>query len=193
MFDLSDDREKRRRVIAGYAEVDIRLGVILAAVDFEWTCRRTILALSKTPTVTLREKFTSDYASFSGLSKGWNAELASLSSIEDVFRPTRISWSQIADAMDVRNAIVHGSGDQIDRREGRYAVYILETACDALSDFALSHKKDLFRRISRPRKKEIIELETAEQKKRNDRIERIGAIAKKLGERHWVNQSQPWK
>ena len=57
MFDLSDKRGKRRRVILGEAQIDAQRGVVLAAMDFEWTCRRAILALSKTPTVELYEKY----------------------------------------------------------------------------------------------------------------------------------------
>jgi len=193
MFDLSDNREKRRCVIAGYAEVDIQLGVILAAVDFEWTCRRAILALSKTPTVILREKFASDYAAFCGLCEGWKCELSDHPSLDDIFRTARVSWSQISDAMDVRNAIVHGSGDQVNRRNGRFAIYILETACDVLSEYVIKNKKNILDRISRPRKKGIIAIETKVRKKSKLRDERIVAIVRKLGEKHWINQSMPWK
>ena len=79
MFTLCNKRDKRRKTIAGYAEIDIQLGVLLAAVDFEWTCRRAILALSKNPTVTIRQKFSTDYRSFGGLKIGWEKQIKTLS------------------------------------------------------------------------------------------------------------------
>jgi hypothetical protein len=192
MFTLFDKRDKRRKTIAGYAEIDIQLGVLLAAVDFEWTCRRAILALSKNPTVTIRQKFSTDYRSFGGLKIGWENEVDDKKSLDSVFSGTAISWSQIDDAMEIRNEIVHGSGDKTSLKEGRYAVYVLETACDILVEYVKVADKDLFKRISRSRSRKMIE-EVQDENVRIELRKRMRNSASRLGENHWVNRVNPWK
>ena len=191
MFTLFDKRDKRRKTIAGYAEIDIQLGVLLAAVDFEWTCRRAILALSKNPTVTIRQKFSTEYRCFGGLQKGWENEVNDKDSLDSIFVKTAISWDQIADAMKIRNEIVHGSGDRTSLKEGRYAVYVLETACDILVEYVKDAGKDLFGRISRPRAKKKDELRNEDKRKELSKKMRNSAL--RLGENHWVNRANPWK
>lgn len=193
MFNLSDGRNDRRRIIAGYADVDIQLGVLLAAVDFEWTCRRAILALSKNPTVTIRRKFNNDYASFEGISDGWSVEVDTSNGLASHFEGRKVSWSQIREAMKIRNAIVHGSGDSIQIREGRFAVYVLETACDILNDYVRRSGYDLFKPINRRRTKKAIEEEKVQDKEREALRTSILNSANKLGENHWVNRGAPWK
>jgi hypothetical protein len=50
MFIVNDSLEIRHGKIQRYAEEDATVGLILAAVDLEWTIRRAILALSKNST-----------------------------------------------------------------------------------------------------------------------------------------------
>lgn len=192
MFTLFDKRDKRRKTIAGYAEIDIQLGVLLAAVDFEWTCRRAILALSKNPTVTIRQKFSTDYRSFGGLKIGWEKEVDDKNSLDSIFVKTAISWDQIDDAMKIRNEIVHGSGDRTSLKEGRYAVYVLETACDILVEYVKNAGRDLFGRISRPRFKKIDD-KLRDEDARKELSKKMRNSALKLGENHWVNRVNPWK
>lgn len=77
MFDLSDKRGKRRRIIFGEAQIDAQKGVVMAAIDFEWTCRRAVLALSKNPAVNIYDKFLKELAEVTDGSKRLMAWLTS--------------------------------------------------------------------------------------------------------------------
>lgn len=159
MFDLSDKRNKRRKTILGCAHFDPGLGVVLAALDFEWTCRKAIVALSGTPTVTLYERFFNRYISLKKLTEAWNVEvmpnLAHKCSLNDVVCTNGITLNQVLDAMKCRNVVVHGTESRVFAQECRWAVCMLEDACDNVAAFveAQGGGKTIFKRISRSRPK----------------------------------------
>ena len=189
MFNLTDKRGKRRRVIFGQAQLDAKYGVILAAMDFEWTCRRAILALSKKPTVVIYENFTGEYSSFSGLAKAWQAEV--LPVVEGACTLQELmdkngSWNSVCDAMLCRNVIVHGTKSRVNEKECRWAVCVLEDACDVISAFVEEHGKSIFERIGRARARK----EMAEESKRGKILrlwhDRVGKKIAKYDEHHWI-------
>ena len=189
MFDLKDRRGKRRRVIFGHAQLDAKYGVVLAAMDFEWTCRRAILALSKKPTVVIYEKFTDDYSAFRGLAKAWQAEVLPVvegaCTLQDLVNK-KGSWNSVYDAMQCRNVIVHGTKSRVNEKECRWAVCVLEDACDVISLFVEEHGKSIFERIGRARSRN----EMAEESKggKNLRLwhERVGKEIAKYDAHHWI-------
>jgi len=195
MFKVTDSRNKRRKAVIGHAEMDVALGVLLAAVDFEWTCRRVILKFSKHDAGFLKEKFTKDYAAFGGLTKGWANEvqpyIRGKEKLSEVFdrwavscgkfkRP--VAWSLVGDAMAYRNLIVHGSECNINRHEGRCAVFVLESACDILARFALENGKNLFSRIRR----------NGARTEQNHQVQ-IKKLVTTLGKNHWVQNAPSWQ
>ena len=190
MFDLNDTRVKRRKVIFGEAQIDARHGVVLAAMDFEWTCRRAILALSKKPTVVLYEKFIGDYPAFKGLAKAWDSEVVPT---VNGARPLpallgdKVSWQCVDDAMQCRNAVVHGTENRVADKECRWAVCILEDACDVVAQFAEENNGKIFEPINRRRSKKAIEEETKGGKRLKDWHNRVEAQIAKYDERHWIN------
>jgi len=159
MFDLSDKRNKRRRTIMGYAHFDPGMGVVLAAMDFEWTCRKAIVALSGTPTVTLYERFFNRYISLRRLEEAWNIEvlptLERKCSLNDVVCTSGITLEQVLDAMKCRNVVVHGTESRVFAQECRWAVHVLEDACDNVAAFVEKQGggRTIFKRISRSRQK----------------------------------------
>lgn len=159
MFDLSDKRNKRRKTILGYAHFDPGLGVVLAAMDFEWTCRKAIVALSGTPTVTLYERFFNRYTSLKKLAEAWDVEvmpnLEHKCSLNDAVCTNGITRKQVLDAMKCRNVVVHGTESRVFAQECRWAVCVLEDACDNVAAFveAQGGGKTIFKRISRSRPK----------------------------------------
>ena len=160
MFDLNDTRIKRKKVIFGEAQIDAQHGVLLAAVDFEWTCRRAILALSKKPTVELYEKYIGDYSAFQGLARAWDSEVVSV--VEGApslpaLLGDKVSWQCVKDAMQCRNAVVHGTENRVSDMECRWAVCILEDECDVVAQFAEGHNGKIFKPINRRRSKKAIE------------------------------------
>lgn len=196
MFDLSDKRSKRRKTILGYAQMDAQHGVLLAAMDFEWTCRRAILALSKTPTVIIYDKFINGYEAFDGLLKAWKEEvLTSLdgaANLPDLLNK-KIAWSWVSDAMMCRNIIVHGTETRVSDKECRWAVFVLEKACDVIASYVTECGKDLFVRISRPRsKKELADVSDGGKKMIAWRA-RVGQLVAKFGEGHWIKTGEVFK
>lgn len=189
MFDLADKRIKRRRIILGEAQIDAQHGVVLAAMDFEWTCRRAILALSKKPTVELYERYIGDYSAFKGLANAWNAEV--LPTVDGApplpaLLGDKVSWQCVQDAMQCRNAVVHGTENRVADKECRWAVCILEDACDVVAQFAEEHNGKIFKPINRRRSKKAIEEETKGGKRLKDWRNRVKAQMAKYDEHHWI-------
>lgn len=190
MFDLSDKRPKRRKTIMGYAQMDAQHGVLLAAMDFEWTCRRAILALSETPTVILYDKFREkEYSAFGGLVEAWECEVRSAvngaGSLPDVVN-RKLPWCWVDDAMFCRNAIVHGTQSQVTGKECRWAVCVLEDACDVIAEYVEGCGKDIFKRISRPRTMSERNEVTNGGQKLVEWRSRVSSLINKLGKTHWV-------
>lgn len=174
----------------GYAQMDAKHGVILAAMDFEWTCRRAILALSKNPTVVLHEKFIEDYSAFRGLPKAWREEvmpnLKCPITLQDLVG-RRIHWNLVRAAMQCRNVIVHGTESRVSDQECRWAVCVLEDACDAVAPFVEEQdSKGIFELISRRRPKKEMERETSAGKKLKLWRDLVGGQIAKYDDCHWI-------
>lgn len=189
MFDLRDNRHKRRKTIMGYAQIDARHGVILSAMDFEWTCRRATLALSKTATVVLYEKFIKEYSAFGGLEKAWREEVLPFTkdaiALHDLVSK-KVQWKFVHDAMQCRNAIVHGTESRVNDDECRWSVCVLEDACDAVEEYVRAQKKDIFKKIGRRRSSQAIAeglRSDSDLKKWHDRV---GKEIAKYGGDHWI-------
>lgn len=194
MFDLNDKRAKRRRIIFGYAQMDAQHGVLLAAMDFEWTCRRAILALSKNPTVVIYEKFIGDYSAFTGLTKAWQEEvmpnIEGAITLQDLVS-RKIQWNLVRAAMQCRNMIIHGTESRVADQECRWAVCVLEDACDVVAYFAKKQdSKGIFKMISRRRTKKEIAGETADGKKLKSWRDLVDKEIAKYSEDHWIKTGQ---
>lgn len=196
MFDLSDKRNKRRKTIIGYAHFDPGLGVVLAAMDFEWTCRKAIVALSGTPTVTLYERFFNRYTSLRRLTDAWNIEvrphLKSKCSLNDIVCQNGITREQVKDAMKCRNVVVHGTESRTFAQECRWAVCVLEDACDNVAAFveAQGGGKTIFKRISRSRPKALRGQLSDEGKQLQDWHGRIQKQIVRYDVHHWIRAGE---
>lgn len=194
MFDLSDKRNKRRKTIMGNAHFDPGLGVILAAMDFEWTCRRAIVALSETPTATLYERFFNHYTSMKKLIKAWQDEvmphLQHKCSLNDVVCRNGISTEQVKDAMQCRNVIVHGTESRTFAKECRWAVCVLENACDNVAAFVEAQGKTIFTRIARSRPKASRGQLSDDGQKLQDWHGRIQKQIARYDESHWIQSGE---
>lgn len=196
MFDLSDKRTKRRKTILGHAHFDPGLGVVLAAMDFEWTCRRAIVALSETPTTILYERFFSRYTSLRKLGKAWDDEvlphLKHKKSLVNVVCQKEITLQQVKDAMQCRNVVVHGTESRAFAQECRWAACLLEDACDNVASFveAQGGGKTIFKRISRARPKTLRGQLAEDGKKLQEWHGRIQQQIDKLEECDWIRTGE---
>jgi len=189
MFDLADKRIKRRRIILGEAQIDAQHGVVLAAMDFEWTCRRAILALSKNPTVVIYEKYIEDYSAFKGIAKAWNSEVVPVVKgarpLPDLLGD-KVPWKCVNDAMRCRNMVVHGTENRVTDKECRWSVCILEDACDVVAQFAEEHNGKIFEPINRRRSKKAIGEVSNGGRKLKEWHACIAERIAKYDENHWI-------
>lgn len=189
MFDLKDKRGKRRRIILGEAQIDAQYGVVLAAMDFEWTCRRAVLALSHKPTVVIYEKFIENFSSLKGLEAAWDSEVVPVvkgaCSLPDLL-VNKVQWECVKDAMQCRNAVVHGTESRVSVKECRWAVCVLEDACDVIAAFVEGQGGSIFKLINRRRSRREIEEVSKGGRRLEEWHTRIAERIAKYDENHWI-------
>lgn len=160
MFKVSDGRENRRRIVNRIAIQDAFLGVLTAAADFEWTCRRAILAMGVDPTAEIKFEMFDRQEYGLKLRKGWENKVKNKSKgickFEDIFDvwakqnlEKYVKWADIEYAMMWRNRLIHGVDGGIGTAEGLQCVNILECANDVLEGYLVSNKKSVYEPIRR--------------------------------------------
>ncbi|MDO5317697.1 MAG: hypothetical protein Q4G65_03635 [bacterium] len=165
MFLVSDGRDKRKQTIARHAIDDLAVGVILAAIDFEWTCRRCILALGYEPTMRMKEEFVDQKWFGRELKVAWQEKVQrgnhkSICSLSEVFDKWAkencgcyVVWQDVMHAFDIRNKIVHGATGTVSVQDGRTCINVFEVACDVLCEYVITaggfDSRSIFKRIVR--------------------------------------------
>ena len=164
MFLVSDgNRTNRRKLIEQVAGEDRVIKVLLAAIDFEWTLRRTVMALGYSPTKQLAEKMSKrEFRHFDGIKKLWKDEVVghlgkgtpTLAQVIDTTAkmPTDARGNASAclqKAREFRNNIVHGNQGSCGKEYGELQADVFFAVSDALAAFAMKHKKDIFKAIRR--------------------------------------------
>ena len=160
MFRVKDGRDKRKCMIARYAVLEPYIGVLVAAADFEWTCRRSILALSKDPTAEIKEELFQKQRWGLKLAKAWEQKICQTKcskikfhEIFDVWAKENMSsyvlWADIEYAMMWRNRLIHGVENDIGESEGYDCVNILECANDILDAFVKEKGGDIYSMLRR--------------------------------------------
>lgn len=181
MFRVKDGRDKRKKNVARLAVNEPFVGVLAAAADFEWTCRRAILAMGKGPTKGIKFELFEQQAFGLKLNKGWERQVKQKSKgivrFEDVFSvwakkncSAFVIWADIEYAMMWRNKLIHGIENDIGEADGRKCVNILECACDILVRYLSSLGVDIYSYIGR-RGKLSAEAETVRKKRERWEIE----------------------
>lgn len=160
MFRVHDGRKKRKSMVAKYAAKDPFVGVLIAAADFEWTCRRAILAMGQGSTMGIRYELFDQQAFGIKLSKGWERQVKQkskgVSKFEDIFSVwakenclSYVIWPDIEFAMMWRNKLIHGIANDISDVEGARCVNILECACDILVQYVADFGVDIYKYVGR--------------------------------------------
>jgi hypothetical protein len=116
LWSVAFGHKKRERVIRTLLATDPTTGLMGAAVHFEWTLRRTILILGKSPTKSLREeldktfKLQSQQKSARTLSGLWRREVVVAEKHVALGKVvTKLSAIQNT-AAKARGAAIHGNG-----------------------------------------------------------------------------------
>lgn len=164
MFLVSDgDRKNRKAIIKDTAGDDGVIYVLLAAIDFEWTLRRTILALGCMPTKALAVVMNEpEYRHLDGQRKLWKKEVAghygkttpSLKAVinggeQKLIGGATTLYSSLKKAKDLRNKLVHGLQGSCGKDYAILNAEVFFAASDALVAFAQSHGRNIYKPIRR--------------------------------------------
>lgn len=94
MFRVYDGRKKRKSMVAKYAARDPFVGVLIAAADFEWTCRRAIQAMGKGSTVGIRQELFKHREFGLELNRGWEQQVRQKSKGVTKFYDSFTVWAK---------------------------------------------------------------------------------------------------
>ena len=168
MFLVSDgSRAERLKIIEKCSDNDMALRILLAAIDFEWTFRRVVLALGYAPTSQIRADFKQLKAyTYAGMKKIWKQQVVACDksriSLVEFFNVCerfvdgeKSNWELLQKSHRVRNGIVHGSCGSVAEERGREFSDVFLKASDALVGLAETNGKNIYGRIVRriPRKR----------------------------------------
>jgi hypothetical protein len=150
MFLVQDTHTEREEKLKMIISEDPSLGALLAVVYFEWTVRRAIIALGKSPNVEIRENLHRSRGGLDGYKKVWKHELSS--KLGKRLPEVVTGWENLRRAFKLRNNLVHGvtscSSDYAKER----AVWALDAAIE-VRRFCLVHNVNLDCRLPVRRKK----------------------------------------
>ena len=154
MFLVDDTRKERSEKIRSLIDSDLSLAALSAVLDFEWTLRRCILALGKSPTMTIRMEIL-DKATFKDYTRIWNEEVYPSVKIKlkDLLPDFKINDKHI---FTLRNRIFQGELEAYGFVKFHYTkldVEMILSASEKLTKFAEEKNKPIYdRRIIRNKK-----------------------------------------
>jgi hypothetical protein len=151
MFLVNDTQSVRHARIRQFAGREITIGALLAAIDFEWTIRRVILACGVSPTRHIRQVVLDKCHGLDAYKSAWTGEVFPRHGVR---LPSLLDGWQFLknEAMPLRHKLTHGvqgttgSSYAIPRREA------LLDAAVALAEFSKSKGADVYARLPIRRK-----------------------------------------
>jgi hypothetical protein len=158
MFFVSDSQIQRHdRIRAFLTDESATIAVILAAIDFEWSVRRAILALGSSPTKHIREvTFAGFHGGYANYADAWKQEVTVW--LKQSLAQAIPHWSRLINKKDgavrLRGQIVHGAQVSVSADFARPRVDDWLAASTTLEALANQHNTSLYKRIVRivPRK-----------------------------------------
>lgn len=146
MFLVADSLDERQRSIRSFLTTEPVIAVLLAAADFEWTTRRAILALGKSPTKVINDRFRKEKrGGLKALQEYWKDEVKPrLGSELATIVP---DWEFFATkAYDLRHKLVHGAQGTTGKEYAGRAVEAMLEASKAVADYAAKHGEPVYGR-----------------------------------------------
>jgi hypothetical protein len=152
MFLVSDRIERRHQRIESFLRTEPIIAILLAAVDFEWTMRRAVIALGTSTSREIRDVVLKRCTGASRYKDAWNAEVAIRlgKSLPHVVP----NWPFIvSDAYTLRNQVAHGLVGLPSRKRAVVCVEAFLSGSVAIVAFAKEHEEELFGTRLRVRRK----------------------------------------
>ncbi|MBC8148002.1 MAG: hypothetical protein H8E98_08480 [Bacteroidetes bacterium] len=144
MFLVKDNYKERKNRIKGFLKTEPPIAIILSAVHFEWTVRRAIIALGKSPNMDIRKELRHCHG-LKKYRKLWKKEVACKKT-----NPALISvvnnWQDFRDAFEERHRLVHGASSCSEKFATPKVDLILSGAND-VREFCNDNGIDIYERI----------------------------------------------
>lgn len=150
MFLVRDTRDARFAKIRSFvAQETIAIAVLLATANFEWTIRRAIICLSKSPNRMIKSTTLRQCSSLDDYKAAWRKEVASQGGAK---LPNIVAkWGQLSDpdngAYALRNKLIHGVQGGTGLAYGRARVEALLSAAEDVDRFCQQKKIDIYDRL----------------------------------------------
>jgi len=152
MFLVHDSFENRQEMIRS---TEPFVAVLLAAADFEWTLRRSILALGCKPTKEIRESVLDKCSGLESYKQAWKKEVQPHvgKSLVEVIPQWQFFKEQ---AYPLRNRLVHGIRGNVTQEYASERVEALLTASRSLVEITESHGASVYgRNIIRRKERQL--------------------------------------
>lgn len=143
MFLVNDIPQRRHTKIRSYLPGEPVVAILLAAVEFEWTVRRAIIALGTSPNKKIRECVLRSCHGPEQYKDAWKAEvkLRFGKRLPDIVT----NWQDLrSTAFKLRARVVHGISGMPSSKKTSEAVEILLKASHDINQFAAAHHIPLF-------------------------------------------------
>jgi len=144
MFLVKDNFNERVLRIKGFLETEPPIAIILSAVHFEWTIRRVIIALGKSPNRNIRNELRNCHG-LEKYKKIWKKEVACnkvhLNLTEVVYR-----WPDFRDAFEERHRLVHGVSS-CSEKFARPKVELILSGANDIRKYCKNSGVDIYTRI----------------------------------------------
>ena len=126
--------EQRQARIRGFLDKEVSIAVLLAAAEFEWSVRRAIITLGKSPNVLVRKTLES----CSGLERYkrvWQEEVAGHRGVP--LAEIIPDWQRFQkSAFPLRSSLIHGVRGNVERSYGAEQVECILAATRAVGEYA---------------------------------------------------------
>ena len=145
MFLATDKLEHRHKKIRSFLPNEPVIAILLAAVDFEWTIRRAVIALGTSSNRTIRDTVLKRCSGPKEYKEAWKREVKPRlqKGLSDVVP----YWQFVNDeAFLLRHQVVHGLKGLPSSKKTTERVEAFLAGSLAISDFAKIHGVDLFER-----------------------------------------------
>jgi hypothetical protein len=144
MFLVHESHERRANQIRGWLSRAPSVALLVAAVYFEWTVSRALVALSNRANKDVRKALEKVYG-LGGYDRFWHSELAHLPHPQPLSLVVR-DWAAVKQAFGARNQLVHGK-DRYTRNMARPEVDALLGATEDVMTHCRNHGVEINKRL----------------------------------------------
>ncbi len=156
---------QRRKIVEDHASMNMAVGLILAAIDFEWTFRRVVKVLSPKDLADLKPCLASSFG-LENYKQLWKEEVKhgakSIPSLVEVFHKAGVPWSGpkqtspgIREAFHERDKMVHGCRCKAGDGYLRKRIDVLLAAVDTMEGFAAGRGFNIYTDVIRKSRKKV--------------------------------------